>query len=44
MTNSFRVNEDKNDINHTWYLNEVEIGIDVGQGEIKYVLQNSKKY
>ena len=40
MINSFRVNVDTNDINHTSYLNEGGIEIDVGQGEIKYVLQN----
>ena len=40
MINSFKVNVDTNDINHTSYLNEGGIEIDVGQGEIKYVLQN----
>ena len=38
MINSFSVNVDTNDINHTSYLNEAGIEIDVGQGEIKYVL------
>ena len=35
MINSFSVNVDTNDINHTSYLNEAGIEIDVGQGEIK---------
>ena len=38
MTNSFRVNVYTNDINHTSHLNERGIEIDVGQGEIKYLL------
>ena len=38
MINSFRVNVYTNDINHTSYLNERGIEIDVGQGEIKYLL------
>ena len=38
MINSFRVNVYTNYINHTSYLNERGIEIDVGQGEIKYVL------
>ena len=42
MINSFSVNVDTNDINHTSYLNEAGIEIDVGQGEIKYVLQKQK--
>ena len=40
MINSFRVNVDTNNINHTSHLNEGGIEIDVGQGEIKYILQN----
>ena len=40
MINSFRVNVDTNDTNHTSYLNEGGIEMDVVQGEIKYVLQN----
>ena len=40
MINSFRFNVDTNDINHTSYLNEEGIEIDIGQGEIKYFLQN----
>ena len=40
MINLFRVDIDTNDINHTSYLNERSIETDVGQGEIKYVLQN----
>ena len=42
MINSFSVNVDTNDINHTSYLNEAGIEIDVGQGEIKYVLHTQK--
>ena len=42
MINSFSVNVDTNDINHTSYLNEGGIEIDVGQGEIKYVLHTQK--
>ena len=37
MINSFRFNVD---INHTSYLNDEGIEIDIGQGEIKYFLQN----
>ena len=40
MINSFRVNVDTNDTNHTSHLNEGGIEMDVVQGEIKYVLQN----
>ena len=38
---------DTNDINHTLQLNERGIEVDVGEGEMKYVLQNvrsTKKY
>ena len=47
MIYSFRVNVDTNDINHTLQLNERGIEVDVGEGEMKYVLQNvrsTKKY
>ena len=33
MINSFRVNVDTNDVDHTSYLNEGGIEIDTGQGE-----------
>ena len=33
MINSFRVNVDANDVDHTSYLNEGGIEIDTGQGE-----------
>ena len=40
MINSFSVNVSTNNINHTSYLNEGGIEIDLGQGEVKSVLQN----
>ena len=47
MIYSFRINVDTNDINHTLQLNERGIEVDVGEGEMKYVLRNvrsTKKY
>ena len=45
MINSFRINVDTEDINHTSCFNEGGIKIDLIQSEVKYVLQNvrSKK-
>ena len=40
MINSFRVNTDTDDINHTTYNNADGLQVDLGEGEIKYVLQN----
>ena len=40
MINSFRAHADTSNINHTLYLNEGGVEIDVGKGKIKYVLQN----
>ena len=40
MINSFRVNIDTDDINHTTYNNGDGLQVDLGEGEIKYVLQN----
>ena len=40
MINSFRVNIDSDDINHTTYNNADGLQVDSGEGEIKYVLQN----
>ena len=40
MINSFRVNIDTDDINHTTYNNPDGLQVDLGEGEIKYVLQN----
>ena len=39
MINSFRVNVDTDDINHTTYNNADGLQVDLGKGEIKYVLQ-----
>ena len=40
MINSFRVNIDTDDINHTTCNNGDGLQVDLGEGEIKYVLQN----
>ena len=40
MINCFRVNIDADDINHTTYNNEDGLQVDLGEGEVKYVLQN----
>ena len=40
IINSFRVNIDTDDINHTTYNNADGLQVDLGEGEIKYVLQN----
>ena len=40
MINSFRVNIDTDDINHTTYNSADGLQVDLGEGEIKYVLQN----
>ena len=39
---SFRVNVDTDDINHTTYNNADGLQVDLGEGEIKYILQNVK--
>ena len=40
MINSFRVNINTDEINHTTYNNADGLQVDLGEGEIKYVLQN----
>ena len=40
MINSFRVNINTDDINHKTYNNADGLQVDLGDGEIKYVLQN----
>ena len=40
MINSFRINTDNDDINHTTYNDADGLQVDLGEGQIKYVLQN----